>query len=144
MDRLERLEIKVKEMELILNGDFDILQDVVRELNSWNGCLDWLEFYENDEEFFEMYFDGNMLGLISAMKYGEYDLHDDYVKFNGYGNLDSYSYREMKEEIENCLDEIIENLIDNRNNIDVSWTSNELQELLNEYNEIEEEEEDEE
>ena len=48
--------------EYLLNNE-DVLLDVVSELNSWNGCLDYLDFWENDEEFFNTFFENPMDAL---------------------------------------------------------------------------------
>ena len=66
--------------------------------NEYCGENSYEEFLENEEEIFQTYF-GNMTDIIRATQYGEYNLYDDYIKFNGYGNLDSYSEEEVKKEI---------------------------------------------
>ena len=50
------------------------------------------EIFENDEDFFETFFSGEVLKAVQAVSYGEYNYSDNYVIFNGYGNLDSFSY----------------------------------------------------
>ena len=137
MDKMERI---AKQLEELLLRDKDAMLNCVRELNSWNDCLDWLEFYENDDDFFEMFFDERSLDMLHAMKYGNFDFDDEYVKFNGYGNLETYSYREMIEEVESCIEEIVENLIENRDEIDVRWVDTEIADLLEELDEEDEEE----
>ena len=56
------------------------------------------EFLENDDEVFETYF-GSMIDAVRATQYGNYNFADDYVKFNGYGNLDSFNQYEVINEI---------------------------------------------
>ena len=103
------LEKKLR--EYLLN-DVKELRDVVSELNRWNGCLDWLEFWENDEEFFELFYSGiNGLEIARAICHGNYRYNDDYVRINGYGNLESYTEDEIIEEMKDSIDEIVENLI---------------------------------
>lgn len=122
--------------EYLLNNE-DILLDVVSELNSWNGCLENLDFWENDEEFFNTFFD-NPMEAIRATYYGNYNYNDDYVKFNGYGNIDSYSEYERIEEIKDSIDDIVENLIEYKDCICIN--DGNLEELLDEEEEEEEEE----
>ena len=124
--------------EYLLNND-DVLLDVVSELNSWNGCLENLDFWENDEEFFNTFFD-NPMEAIRATYYGNYNYNDDYVKFNGYGNIDSYSEYERIEEIKDNIDDIVDNLIECYYNI---YINEELENLILELLEEEEEEEEE-
>ena len=127
---------KNKIREYLLNNE-DVLLDVVSELNSWNGCLENLDFWENDEEFFNTFFD-NPMEAIRATYYGNYNYNDDYVKFNGYGNIDSYSEYERIEEIKDNIDDIVDNLIECYYNI---YINEELENLILELLEDEEEEE---
>ena len=126
---------KEKIREYLLNNE-ETLLDVVSELNSWNGCLENLEFWENDEEFFNTFFD-NPMEAIRATYYGDYNYNDEYVKFNGYGNIDSYSEYERIEEIKDSIDDIVDNLIECYYNI---YINEELESLLLELLEEEEEE----
>ena len=50
------------------------------------------EIYSNDDYFFETYFANETLRAVQATQYGDYRYSDDYVTFNGYGNLDSFKY----------------------------------------------------
>ena len=122
---------KVK--EYLLDNE-DVLKDVVREINSYNGALDYLEVYENDEEFFETYFSDPM-EAVRATQFGNYNYSDDYVKFNGYGNLDSCSEWELLEDLKDNIDEIVDLLIENANHL---YLDTELEELLEEDEEEEE------
>ena len=47
--------------------------------------------HKNDDSFFEDNFSG-IIDAVRAVSYGEYRYADKYVKFNGYGNLESFSY----------------------------------------------------
>jgi hypothetical protein len=49
------------------------------------------EVYYNDEEFFKIFFQ-NGLEVARSIFYGEYNYGHEYVKFNGYGNLESFDY----------------------------------------------------
>lgn len=119
--------------EYLLNNE-DVLIDMVQELNSWNGCLDWLEFWENDGYFFDCVFE-NKLDVARAIYYGDYNYNDDYVKINSLGNVVSYSEYDMIEEIKDSIDEIVENLIEYKDNICIS--DGNLEELLEEEEEEE-------
>ena len=119
--------------EYLLNNE-DVLIDMVQELNSWNGCLDWLEFWENDGDFFESFFE-NKLDAVRATFYGDYKFNDDYVRFDIYGNLESFSEYDMIEEIKNSIEEIVENLIEYKDNICIS--DGNLEEIFEEEEEEE-------
>lgn len=49
------------------------------------------EIYNNDEEFFEMMFKDAM-SAVRAVSFGTYEYSADYVRFNGYGNLETIRY----------------------------------------------------
>ena len=123
--------------EYLLNNE-ETLLEVVSELNSWNNCLSNLDFWENDEYFFNTFFNNNPMEAARATYYGNYNYNDDYVKFNGYGNIDSYSEYERIEEIKDSIDDIVDNLIECYYNI---YINEELENLLLELLEEEEEEE---
>lgn len=48
------------------------------------------EIFNNDEEFFNTFFNGKVIEAVRAISYGEYSYGHEYVKFNGYGNLESF------------------------------------------------------
>lgn len=95
--------------EYLLNNE-DVLSDVVSELNCYNGCLEHLDFFENDEEFFKAYFN-NPAEVVRAICYGDYNSMDGYIKVNDYGNIDSYTENERNEEIKDSIDEIADCLV---------------------------------
>lgn len=49
------------------------------------------ELFINDDEFFEMFFP-KAIDAVRAVHFGDYNLSHDFVMFDGYGNLQSYSY----------------------------------------------------
>ena len=120
-----------------LLNDVEELDCVVREINGWDGTLDWLEAYENDEEFFDMYF-SNTLEAVRSVCYGNYNYSDDLVRLDGYGNLKSFDRWEYENELKDNIDDIIERLLSVYYNI---YIREELEELIIEYLEEEEEEE---
>ena len=126
----------LNEIRELLLEDLDTLKDVVRELNSWNACLDYLDVYSNDEEFFEMFFEGNPMEVARAIYYGDYNYNDEYIKFNGYGNLESFSEYDYKELLEENIEEITENLIEYAEYISIG--NEELDDLLSQYFKVEE------
>ena len=114
--------------EYLLNEE-EVLDCVVREINGWDGSLDWLEAHENDEEFFDTYFDNAMEAVRSA-HYGRYNYSDYYVRFDAYGNLESFSRWEYVEELKYYVDDIIERLLSVYYGI---YTNEKLTELIEEY-----------
>ena len=128
------LEKKLK--EYLLNN-VEELRDVVNELNGWNGCLDYLEFFENDEYFFESFYSGmNGLEIARAIYYGDYNYNDDYVRINAYGNLESYTEDEIIEKMKDSIDEIVKNLIEEHDGY--LYLSDDIKEIFEEAKEEEE------
>lgn len=61
-----------------------------------------------DEDFFEMAF-SNPMEAARATFFGDIkNWSDEYIRFNGYGNLESVSAYDVDEEIEGYLEEIFE------------------------------------
>lgn len=48
------------------------------------------EIFTNDEEFMEMFFSSSPMRVAQAVCYGNYHYHHEYVRFNGYGNLETF------------------------------------------------------
>lgn len=119
-----------KQIENYLIENVDVLEEVVRELNGWNGCLDHLEVYSNDEDFFDMMYEGKPMDAVRASYYGDYNYMDDYVKINGYGNLESLSEYSYKEELKESVGEVVNEIIQNRSNISID--DEELESMLEE------------
>lgn len=49
------------------------------------------EIFNNDEDFFNTFFDGKVLEAIRAISFGDYRYNDDYIKFDGYANLETFN-----------------------------------------------------
>ena len=107
------------------------LRNIVSELNAWNGCLDWLDYWENGEEFFEVMFN-NKQDVARAVFYGSYNYMDDLVHFDAYGNLESIDEQELEQEMVDYIDEIVDALVDNAENLD--YLSDELRKMLSDEN----------
>jgi hypothetical protein len=73
---------------------------------------------------------------VRAAHYGEYSYNDDYVRFNGYGNLESLSEYDLERELKDNVDEIMDLIEENRSHL---YLDPDLEELLDEEEEEEEE-----
>jgi hypothetical protein len=70
------------------------------------------EVWENSEENLQLFFNNNILNAIQATQYGNYNYHDKYCRFNGYGNLDSFNHfdvDDLYELVETIAEHIEEN-----------------------------------
>lgn len=69
----------------------------------------------NDDDFLNTFFDKDLTGLARAICYGDYRYSDDLVRFNGYGNLESFNYfqaEDLCELVPTIAEYIIENPAD--------------------------------
>lgn len=103
-------------MRLIVKNPSDLdanqLREMVNEVNSWDSSLENLEYYENDDNFFNTYFNNNVIEAVRAVSFGDYNYSDDYVRLDAYGNLESASEYEYYSELENYADEIAERYLE--------------------------------
>lgn len=90
------------------------------------------EIYENDEEFFNMFFADKPMEAARAAIFGEYNYSHDYVTFNGYANLQSIEADRLDKFIDD--EQIAEFLLENEEYLD------ELEVEDEEKNEVSEEE----
>ncbi len=84
--------VKNQIIELINNmNDNQLVQ--LNNLYCEHACISDGEIFSNDEEFFSMFFPnaGDGLRVAQAVFYGDYNYSHNWVKFNGYGNLQSLS-----------------------------------------------------
>jgi len=89
------MTIEEKKMESIVNQINNLdTEDLIRLNNSYCQEANYSdnEIYENDEDFFETFFRNNVIDAVRSASYGEYNFSEKYVKFNGYGNLESFNY----------------------------------------------------
>lgn len=77
------------------SSNFFMAYELVCAINSYDGSLDEISYYYNDDDFFAMAFGTNVLDAVRAVCYGDYRYSDDFVKFNGYGNLISANMYEL-------------------------------------------------
>jgi len=81
---IQDLMIEIKEMDS--SEIFDLNN---RFCDSANYSCDQL--FMNDDEFFEIFF-SKSIDAVRAVHFGDYNWSHDFVMFDGYGNLQSYSY----------------------------------------------------
>ena len=102
------------------------LKEMVSEVFSYDGMLEELYYYYNNENFFEKYFQ-QKYEVARAICYGDYRYNDTYVKFDGCMNLYSISQSEyeqlIKKNAEKILETYIEYVKDGRLNLDNAYIS---------------------
>ena len=108
-----------EEIKDYLLNHVDEIGDIIIEINSIDGSLDYLAYYENDEEFFNTYFYNNPTEAVRSSYYGNYNYCDKYVSFNGYGNLESLNDYDLEKEYKEYIDDILKALIEHYQQISI-------------------------
>jgi hypothetical protein len=75
------------------------------------------QIYSNDANFFADVYGGDVMEAVRAVSYGEYNYTHDYVKLNGYGNLESMNVID-EDDLCESIDTIAEEVADNFHNYD--------------------------
>jgi hypothetical protein len=70
------------------------------------------EIFNWDDDFFDMFFEGKPQEAARAASFGQLNWSDEYIKFNGYGNLESMSEYEAVNSIDETV--LIEWLLENK------------------------------
>ena len=93
-------------------NNFDSTFDLVNCINSYDGSLDDIYYYFNDDDFFAMVFGTNVLDAVRAVCYGDYRYTDDFVRLDAYGNLESANMYEIIAQYEMNKEEIADKVIE--------------------------------
>ena len=101
-----------EEIKNYLLNHVDEIGNIISDINSIDGSLDYLEYYENNEEFFNTFFYNNPSEAVRSSFYGDYHYSDNWVKFDGYGNLKSVNDYELEKEYQYYIDEIVNGLLE--------------------------------
>ena len=108
----------MKELQSYLLSNLEELKMLVAEINAYNGSLDSLEVYANEEytinELFSSPYD-----VLRSCYYGYYNFNDSLLRFDGYGNIESLSEHEYELDIQDSIEDIICELLKVYNKIDV-------------------------
>lgn len=135
MDRDAILD-KIKEAMI----EKEDLMSIISDINSYDGNFDDIQWWENDEDFFDTFYGEDVMEAVRAVCYGDYTFTDEYVKINAYGNLETTNY--IQDELEGYVDEIVDHLADNWEEFkDTINLTSETKELIDEYISSEGEEE---
>ena len=122
-----------EEIKNYLLNHVDELGDIVIEINSIDGSLEYFQYYENDEDFFNTFFYNNPTEAVRSSYYGNYNYCDKYVRFNGYGNLESFNDYDLEKEYKYYIDEITDSFLQHYQELNI--TDNELLKLIEKYKE---------
>ena len=123
-----------EEIKDYLLNHVDEIGDIIIEINSIDGSLDYLEYYDNDEEFFNTFFYNNPTEAVRSAYYGDYNYCDKYVRFNGYMNLESFNDYDLENKYKYYIDEITDSFLQHYQELCI--TDKELNKLIEKYEEV--------
>ena len=69
------------------------------------------EWQPHDEDFYNIYFEGDPIGAVRAVLFGDVRWNDDYVRFNGYGNLETAIQIPYEDEADSIITSWVNELI---------------------------------
>lgn len=85
--------------------------EVVKEINYYDESLGWLYFI--DMEVFNEYCCKQTIGWLSKCIYhGDFNPNHEYIKFNEYGNIVSYTMHDAIEECTSYINDIVNRLME--------------------------------
>ncbi|HHX67496.1 MAG TPA: hypothetical protein GX708_05495 [Gallicola sp.] len=113
-----------------LKENTDTLKELVSECNVYDGSLEDYYYWENGEEFFEIFYQNRVDEAVRAVCYGSYEYMDDYVRIDVYGNLDSCSEYQLEKELQDNVEEIFDNWYELYQENNVSSGDNNLIEMV--------------
>ena len=104
---------KLKSIEAFKDiNNLEEIRFMIYEANSYNDSLDFVTYYDNDESFFYEMYQESIIDAIRAVCFGSYNFVDDYVKIDGYGNLESCNKWELAMNYDMFAEEIADTIID--------------------------------
>ena len=86
------------------------------------------EIFDNNESFFEDHF-SSISEAVRAASYGDFQFNHDYVKFDGYANLQSFNDPSGEVDLSDIANDILENP---ENYYDIELEEEEEEEDINE------------
>ncbi len=103
---------KLERIANLIERDYILGLSLVREVNSYDGSLEHLEFLEMDEfNSYTEYIDHHE--IARKIFYGKgFNPRDTFFKFDGYENLESVSEWKVKKEIMDSKEEIAKRVIE--------------------------------
>ena len=82
------------------------LQEMVQEVNSWDGSLEYYEYWDM-EQLDDLFHGVKPTEILRMAHFGDFNWNDDYFTINAYGNLDSYRRLHVITELKDNQDKII-------------------------------------
>jgi len=86
---------------------FEELNEMLHEVSSYNGGYENIVKYDRDI-FWDLVNGLEPENIANMIYFGDYNPHDEYIGFNGYGNLESMDTMEYYDELLSYEEEIKE------------------------------------
>ena len=117
--RVERNENDyITRIKIYFNTNKTELFEIVSQINSYDSSLQHLEFLYMED--LDMYLDGlTPTDIANRIFFGDFNPNHEYFRFNGYENLESFDEWELNKELFDNIDEIIERIIDLKDEIEL-------------------------
>ena len=117
--RVERNENDyITRIKTYFNTNKTELFEIVSQINSYDSSLQHLEFL--DMEDLDTYLDGlTPTDIANKIFFGDFNPNHEYFRFNGYENLESFDEWELNKELFDNIDEIIERIVDLKDEIEL-------------------------
>lgn len=130
---LSKREI-VEKMESYLRDNIEEARNIVSQINGWDESLEELYVYSMCEFNDVIECAGlSPIELINIVQYGDFNVNDDYFKFDNLANLVSYKEYEYERLVEEYIPEIVERYIELSGHI---YADAEIKALMEAYDEI--------
>ena len=117
--RVERNENDyITKIRIYFNTNKTELFEIVSQINSYDSSLQHLEFLYMED--LDMHLDGlTPTDIANKIFFGDFNPNHEYFRFNGYENLESFDEWELNKELFDNIDEIIERIIDLKDEIEL-------------------------
>jgi len=100
------------ELTLALKNDLDLASETISIISSIDGWFDDDQMYPFDEDFFRTYFSDNPMEVCRATLFGDVNWLDEYIGFDGNGNLYTLTKWEYAEVLSGLADDMADHMID--------------------------------
>ena len=97
----------------------DDLTVLLQHMNGYDGCFEESTCYDMDE-FDEFLSNCTPSEIARMIFFGDFNPHDEYFRFNAYGNLESANWGDVVAEAEDLVDDILYHLVNNYDG-DTPW-----------------------
>ena len=100
-----------EQLKKYLLDNMEELEVCVNELNSFNNCLDYLDYYAMDD-FNDYFYNVEAVDIALAIQYGDFNINDDVFRVDNLGHLESADYYELEGMFRDNIDEIVDNIVE--------------------------------